>query len=190
VNLLSTAVFLFCIFVITAAVADSLDVTDPGGALFLEHCSSCHGIDGRGGIGVPDLADGIWQYGGSRAAIEQSIANGRMGVMPGLGMALGDSGIDGVVAYVLNLSDGSQPDSAAGRERFFTFCSACHGRDGTGTAALGAPDLTDDIWSHGSSAEAIRDVIVSGRAAEMPAFKEILSQDEISALTGILLSNN
>ena len=48
-------------------------------------CYDCHGVDahGEGAIGAPNLRDRIWLYGdGSRAAIFDTIAQGRAGACP------------------------------------------------------------------------------------------------------------
>lgn len=50
----------------------------------------------------------------------------------------------------------------------FTACAACHGMDGKGNVALGAPNLTDDIWLHGWGEAAITAMINNGKTNEMP----------------------
>ena len=73
--------------------------------------------------------------------------------MPPLGPVLGEDGVTEVVAYVQQLA-GQKADAelaAAGKARFQTICVACHGMDGTGNQALGAPNLTDDIWLYGGN---------------------------------------
>ncbi|MGI9329629.1 MAG: cytochrome-c oxidase, cbb3-type subunit III [Gammaproteobacteria bacterium] len=164
-----------------------------GRNLYLNNCATCHGSDARGARGFPNLSDGIWQYGGDPAVIVQSITNGRIGVMPALGAALGEAGTDEVVAYVQSLSGAATVDAsgvAAGQQKFVQFCSACHGVTGTGMAALGAPNLTDDTWLHGGSAEIIRDIIMNGRQNQMPAQRELLSEDRIRVLAAYVLSLN
>jgi cytochrome c oxidase cbb3-type subunit 3 len=68
-------------------------------------CAACHGADGRGNqtIGAPNLTDDIWLYGGSAAAIRQSIVDGRHGQMP-VHQWLGDDKIRLLAAYVYSLS--------------------------------------------------------------------------------------
>ena len=49
---------------------------------------------------------------------------------------------------------------------FIDNCSSCHGRDGTGQANM-FPDLTDDVWQWGDTAEQIHMSIAQGRQAVM-----------------------
>lgn len=162
-----------------------------GRNLYANFCTTCHGSDARGARGFPDLTDGAWLYGGSPQTIQLSITNGRTGVMPALGAALGEQGTDEVVDYVLSLSgrgEATTADLAAGQQKFSQMCSACHGMDGTGIAALGGADLTDDVWLHGSAREDIRDVIVNGRVNEMPAQRTLLNEDRIRTLVAYVVS--
>jgi cytochrome c oxidase cbb3-type subunit 3 len=152
---------------------------ETGRRLFGNHCAMCHGSDGRGGPGFPNLADSEWLYGNDFAAIQASIDNGRQGVMPPWGAALGEQGADEMVAHVLSLS-GQAADATlaqAGAQKFGMFCAACHGPEGKGNPALGAPDLRNDIWLHGGDAVSIRTTIMDGRQGLMPAHRELLSDD-------------
>ena len=55
-----------------------------GERLFLNNCAACHGSDGRGSKGFPNLADGDWLWGGSHDAVKEAITKGRNGVMPAI----------------------------------------------------------------------------------------------------------
>lgn len=70
-------------------------------------CSACHGMDGKGNqqLGAPNLTDNIWLYGGSQAAIEETLHNGRNGVMPAWIDILGEDKIHVISAYVYGLSN-------------------------------------------------------------------------------------
>jgi len=154
--------------------------------LFVEHCARCHGPGGKGNPGVPDLTDGVWQFGGSSTDVERSIANGRSAVMPGLGMALGEQGLEDVVAYVRSLDgvgDATQNQLSAGKALYSIFCASCHGEGGAGTLVLGARDLTNGTWLYGGSADEIRDVVANGRASDMPAQRDNLTPEQIGLLT-------
>lgn len=168
------------------------DAVRLGRNLFLNNCSTCHGSDGRGAKGFPNLIDGVWQYGGSPETIQQTITNGRFGVMPALGAALGDSGLDNVINYILSLSGrgGDEKMLAAGQQQYLQFCSACHGAQGQGMPALGAPSFSDNAWLHGNSEADIRDVIMQGRNNRMPAQKDHLTEDRIRTLVAYVLSLN
>ena len=158
-------------------------------SVYTAHCTVCHGPQGQGAAGIPNLSDTVWQYGGSRAEIERSISFGRRSVMPALGNALGEEGLQQVLDYVLSLSrdiDVSAENLAAGETLFMMFCGSCHGEQGHGTPALGAPDLTDGAWLYGSDPGIIRDVINNGRSNEMPGFGDTLSAAEIQQLAAFV----
>jgi cytochrome c oxidase cbb3-type subunit 3 len=169
-------------------------VVDPeareiGGRLFGHNCAMCHGSDGRGAKGFPNLADSDWLYGDAYETVLTSITNGRMGVMPPMGAALGDDGITEVVAYVQQLS-GQSADSelaAAGEARFQVICMACHGMDGKGNQALGAPNLTDQIWVYGGNPDDIRATIVNGRNGNMPAHDNLINEDRRRLLAAYVI---
>jgi len=67
-------------------------------------------------------------------------------------------------------------------------CFACHGPDGKGNTALGAPNLTDNIWLHGSSVKDIRETITNGRTNHMPAQLERLGDMKVRLLSAYVLS--
>jgi len=161
-----------------------------GHSLFANNCTTCHGSDGRGAPGFPNLADNDWLYGGDPKTIEQTITNGRQGTMPPLGAVLGDAGVGEVVAYVLSLSGHDAPADkvAAGKERFATICAACHGPDAKGNPALGAPNLTDDTWLYGGSPETIAKTVRDGRSGQMPAHGERLGADKIHVVAAYVYS--
>jgi cytochrome c oxidase cbb3-type subunit 3 len=162
-----------------------------GRNLFLNRCITCHGSDARGARGYPNLTDGVWLYGSSPETIHETIANGRAGAMPALGAALGDQGLDEVVAYLLSLSGRATATAGtvtAGQQKFVQFCSACHGPTGLGNPALGAPSLADEEWLHGGSEADIRDVIQQGRVNQMPAQSDVLTPDRIRVLVAYVLS--
>ena len=70
-----------------------------------------------------------------------------------------------------------------GKKHFAAYCAACHGQDGTGNPALGAPNLTNGIWLYGGTREQIIHTLRVGRNGQMPAFKDSLSEDKIHILT-------
>jgi cytochrome c oxidase cbb3-type subunit 3 len=155
-----------------------------GERLFLTYCAQCHGSDARGAKGFPNLADKDWLYGGEPNAILASIMEGRNGVMPAMGAALGGpDGVKEVANYVLSLS-GSTHDAKlaeAGKAKFAA-CAACHGPEARGNPQLGAPNLTDKIWLHGGSLATISETITNGRNNIMPAHKEFLGAERSRVL--------
>jgi cytochrome c oxidase cbb3-type subunit 3 len=166
-----------------------------GERIFLNNCAQCHGSDARGSRGFPNLADGDWLYGGAPATIVQTITDGRNGVMPPMGAAVGGKAdVEDVANYVLSLSNStSDPIKAArGKAKFETICAACHGADGKGNQALGAPNLTDKTWLYGGSLATIMETVDKGRNNVMPSFKNILTGPEIHLVAAYVwgLSND
>ncbi|MCW8807032.1 MAG: cytochrome-c oxidase, cbb3-type subunit III [Rhodanobacter sp.] len=155
-----------------------------GRVLFDDNCAACHGRAGKGNVlvGAPDLTDNDWLYGGDGKAITSSIHDGRSGVMPPWA-SLGEDNVKNLAQYVLSLS-GSPHDAAraAAAKPLFATCAACHGPDGKGNQALGAPNLTDHIWLHGGSVANIETTIGGGRQGHMPAWSPRLSEDQIRVL--------
>ncbi len=161
-----------------------------GERLFLNHCAQCHASDGAGSRGFPNLTDRDWLWGGTPEAIKASIAQGRAGVMPPMGAALGEQGTKDAAHYVMSLS-GLAHDSiraARGQPLFAQNCAACHGADGKGNTLLGAPNLTDNTWLYGAAEPVIIETIVKGRMNQMPAQADLLGAAKIHLLTAYVLS--
>ena len=164
-----------------------------GERLFMNNCAQCHGSDARGSKSFPNLTDGDWIHGGSPEKIRETITNGRIGAMPPLAPAVGSADdVKNLAQYVLSLS-GSPHDSVRaglGKSKF-TVCAACHGMDGKGNPALGAPNLTDDIWLHGYGEAAIISMVTNGKTNQMPAQAGKLTDAQIQVLSAYVwgLSN-
>ncbi|MEY3201702.1 MAG: hypothetical protein RIR70_1252 [Pseudomonadota bacterium] len=163
-----------------------------GQRLFLNHCAQCHGSDAGGGKGYPNLTDRDWLYGGEPEAIKTSIVAGRSGVMPAFTQL--DSGqIADVANYVRSLSNLAHDSlkSARGKAVFAANCAACHGADGHGNQALGAPNLTDEVWLYGSSTQTLIETVSRGRNGKMPAHEQTLTPEKVHLLTAYVwgLSN-
>jgi len=155
-----------------------------GERLFMNNCAQCHGSDARGSKGFPNLADRDWLFGGTPEKIAETITGGRHGQMPPMAAAVGTSDdVKNVANYVLSLSS-SPHDSVRGQlgKSKFTACAACHGIDGKGNAALGAPNLTDDIWLHGWGEQAIIAIINGGKTSDMPGQAGKLTEAQIQVL--------
>lgn len=162
-----------------------------GQRMFANNCAVCHGSAGTGAYGFPNLTDNDWLYGGAPATIKQTIVNGRNGGMPAWGQVLGEDGVRDVTNYVLTLSGHDNVDQAAaerGKTQFQNLCAACHMPNGKGMHALGAPNLTDNIWLYGGSFEQIAHTIRNGRAGVMPAHKDLLSDDKIQLIAAYVYS--
>lgn len=172
------------------AVAQNAEARAIGQKLFLNSCAQCHASDGAGSRGFPNLTDKDWLWGGTPEAIKTSITEGRIAVMPPFGPVLGAEGVRDAAHYVMSLS-GMAHDSiraARGKEKYAQTCIACHGQEGKGNAAMGAPNLTDKVWLHGAGEEAIAQQINGGRRNQMPAHKDSLSPAKIHLLTAYVYS--
>ena len=163
-----------------------------GQRLFLTYCAQCHGSDAGGAKGFPNLRDNNWLYGGDPETIKASITNGRNGVMPPMGVAIGgDDAVKDVANYVISLSGRKHDQQRAARGKVkFAICAACHGPEGKGNQVLGAPNLADNIWEYGGSESTIIETIQKGRGTNMvvggvsmmPAHKDLLDESKIHLL--------
>ena len=163
-----------------------------GERLFMNNCSQCHGSDARGSKSYPNLTNANAAWLGERGGdhIVQTVTNGRIGVMPPLGAAIGgDPEISELANYVLSLSGSPHNEIKAfsGKARFAA-CAACHGVDGKGNKALGAPNLTDEYWLHGWGEAAIANIVKNGRNNVMPAQAPKLSAEQIHVVAAYVLS--
>ena len=177
---------------IEALVANS-EALKMGQRLYMTYCTGCHGSDAGGNPGFPNLRDQDWLYGGQPKAIEASILHGRNGAMPPWGAVLGADGVHKVSEYVMSLSGRKVNVEAAvvGKEKYQQLCVACHGKDGKGNPAMGAPNLTDNVWLYGGSQAAIMKSISDGRNGHMPAHGEFLGEAKVHLLAAYIynLSN-
>ncbi len=161
-----------------------------GQRLFLNNCAQCHGSDGRGSKGFPNLADTDWLGGNDLVYVKKVINEGRIGMMPPMAAAVGSGeDVKNVAHYVLSLSGSAHNDVAAqlGKAKFAT-CAACHGADGKGNLALGAPNLTDKIWLHGWGEKAIVEMVTAGKNNVMPPQGKLLTPEQVHVLGAYVLS--
>lgn len=173
-------------------------VRDTGRTLFEDNCAVCHGVQGKGGPGFPNLAAGSWLWGGSPEAIAETIRVGINGTAKdtrtGQMMAFGRDGILqreqvlAVASYVRSLSgqalsEAEQVRLPAGKEVYTANCVACHGENAKGQHDLGAPDLTDANWIYGGDLQSVVNSIHGGRQGHMPSWEGRLSPTYIKLLT-------
>lgn len=168
-----------------------------GASVFKNNCAQCHGSGAAGvqGKGYPNLLDNDWLWGGDMEAIHTTITHGirnatdadaRYSEMPKFGTdgLLDEAQIGQAVEYVLQLS-GQEHDAAgatAGATIFADNCAACHGPDGKGDRAQGAPNLTDAIWLYGGDKATLTETVTKARFGVMPNWNARLSEDEIRAV--------
>jgi cytochrome c oxidase cbb3-type subunit 3 len=161
-----------------------------GQRLFLNNCAQCHGSDGRGSKGFPNLADGDWLGGDTHDYVKGVIGQGRTGMMPPMAAAVGTAeDVKNVANYVLSLSGSAHNELAAQQGKAkFAVCAACHGPEGKGNMALGAPNLTDKIWLYGWGEKNIIEMVTNGKTNVMPAQGRLLTQEQIHVLGGYVLN--
>jgi cytochrome c oxidase cbb3-type subunit 3 len=167
-----------------------------GKAAFGDNCASCHGTGAAGRTGYPNLQDDEWLWGGTLAAIHQTIRfgarSGHSDAHAGEMLAFGRDGmlkrgeIEAVANYVLSLSGkpyDAKPNLEEGKAIFEQNCVACHGEQAKGNQEMGAPDLTDAIWLYGGSRQQVVASVTNGRKGVMPAWEGRLDPVTIKSLT-------
>jgi cytochrome c oxidase cbb3-type subunit III len=154
-----------------------------GDELYARHCSSCHGKDGKGGVGVP-LALPSFLNSVSNEYLMKTIRHGRPGrIMPAF-VALSDAQVGAIVKYIRGWSDKPAPleDTSVitgnvdkGKKLFVKHCEHCHGEEGSGGKGTGvtfsrkrdlpiiAPALNNTGFLAAASDVMIRDTITFGR---------------------------
>ena len=164
-----------------------------GGRLFASNCSVCHGSDAKGAYGFPNLTDDDWLWGGEPETIKTTILHGRQAAMPAWKDVIGEEGIRNVAGYVRSLSvrdtpEGINVDIEQGQKIFAANCVVCHGPEAKGVTAMGAPNLTDNVWLYGSSFAQIQQTLRYGRNGRMPAQEAILGHDKVHLLAAYVYS--
>ena len=166
-----------------------------GQSVFGDNCATCHGQGATGGKGYANLRDDVWLWGGSLEQIQQTITHGvrsgdpaaHQSQMPSFGRdeLLKPNQIDDLTEDVVSLSHRPADRAAVARAQpiFAEQCSACHGAQGLGNQALGAPNLTDADWLYGSDRASIHEQIYNGRGGVMPNWEGRLSEPVIKALS-------
>lgn len=162
-----------------------------GERIFLNNCAGCHGSDARGSKSFPNLTDNDWLGGdGGFDYILKTVTEGRQGMMPVMAAAVGSpEDVKNVANYVLSLSGSAHNGIAAqlGKSKFGA-CAACHGQDGKGNPAVGAPNLTDKIWLHGWGEEAVIAMVNNGKTNIMPAQNTRLTPEQIRMVSAYVWS--
>ena len=100
---------------------------ETGRTLFVDNCAACHGVNGTGGPGFPDLTAKAWLWGGEPETIAETIRVGinstnddtRVSQMLAFGRdgVLDREQIADVVAYVRSLSGAAHGETAERTER-------------------------------------------------------------------------
>ena len=161
-----------------------------GERLFMNNCAQCHGADARGSKSFPNLADTDWLGGTGADYVHKTITEGRTGVMPPMAAAVGSADdVKNVANYVLSLSNSPHNSVAAqlGKAKFGA-CAACHGANGAGNPAIGAPNLTDKVWLHGWGEAAIVKMVNEGKTNVMPPQGARFTPEQMKVLTAYVLN--
>lgn len=165
-----------------------------GKSAFKDNCATCHGTGAAGSKGYPNLNDDDWLWGGTLNDIHQTLLYGiraenedtHISQMPAFGKdkLLTREEIYSVVDYVLTISGKEKKETYdQGTEIFQAQCISCHGEQGKGKHAFGAPNLTDKIWLYGGSRKALYETVYSSRAGVMPSWKDRLDENTIRQLS-------
>lgn len=166
-----------------------------GAAVFRTNCSQCHGSGAAGvqAAGYPNLLDDDWLWGGTIEDIHTTVSHGirnqsdpdaRFSQMPAFGDMLTPEEITEVANHVRAISGQSHDAdlAAKGAEVFAANCAACHGENGEGGRALGAPTLNDAIWLYGGDMKTLTETITKARFGVMPAWQQRLREADIRAV--------
>jgi cytochrome c oxidase cbb3-type subunit 3 len=171
------------IFLLVALLSMNVYSAPHGDELFARHCSSCHGIEGKGGVGVP-LALASFLNSVSDEYLKKTIRYGRPGrIMPAF-ESLSDAQLNAIAKHLRSWSGKPGPventtvvkgDSKNGKQLFAKFCAHCHGKEGRGGKGTGvtfsrkrdlpiiAPALNNTGFLASASDTMIRDTIIFGR---------------------------
>ncbi|WP_068858393.1 cytochrome-c oxidase, cbb3-type subunit III [Perlucidibaca aquatica] len=159
------------------------------GRIFANNCAVCHGSNARGGNGFPNLTDHDWLYGGEPEKLVETLTLGRNGVMPAWLDTMGEQGVREVVAYALSLSGRKvNADLAEAGQARFGVCAGCHGANGKGNPAIGAPNLTDTTWLHGGTQKKVLETVFYGRQNHMPSFAKTLGPERVHLMAAYVYS--
>ncbi|MCB1494317.1 MAG: cytochrome-c oxidase, cbb3-type subunit III [Bauldia sp.] len=160
--------------------------------LFADNCAACHGTDGTGGPGFPNLTDRDWLWGGAPETIAETIRVGinstdpdtRFAQMPAFGRdgMLSREDIVAVAKHVVALGHGQADPDSRGAAVFAENCVACHGEGGKGIPDNGAPTLISGHWIYGGDIQTVMTTLWNGRQGEMPTWQDRLSTAEINIL--------
>ncbi len=171
-------------------LASNEDALKIGRRLFATNCAVCHGANGMGSFGFPNLTDEEWNWGGTGQDITNTLLYGRNGIMTAFGAILGDEGVSDTATYVFQLA-GREVDAesaARGKVHYDMYCVACHGLDGKGNTLLGSPNLTNEIWLYGNSRLRVEHTIRHGRNNMMPGFANRLGEDKVHIVAAYVKS--
>ncbi|QBL09449.1 cytochrome-c oxidase, cbb3-type subunit III [Rheinheimera sp. D18] len=143
----------------------------------------------KGLFGWTSSNQGIKSLEESRLAVEQNRAAGKM-VELDREMAHADEVYGPVFQQFAkrDVLDLAYDDEAIkiGQRLFLQNCALCHGSDARGQQ--GFPNLTDNDWLYGGTADKIKETLLYGRKAAMPAWIDALGEQGVKEMTAYVLS--
>jgi mono/diheme cytochrome c family protein len=177
--------------------------------LYGQNCAACHGDQGKNGAAI-SLANPVYLSIAPAAEIQHVIAAGVPGtMMPGFGKAAGGMLTErqisilaqGMVSSWGKLAElaGQTPppyassargDAARGNSAYMTYCSSCHGVEGSGasaglrTAQRNAGSLVDPAYLALISDQGLRSIIIAGQPGQgMPDWRGHSNGSQAHALS-------
>lgn len=202
---MKNSIFLFLLLFSVSAYS-----APDGEELYARHCSSCHGIDGKGGVGVP-IALASFLNSVSNEYLQKTIRLGRPGrIMPAFN-TLSDAQLSAIIKHIRGWSDKPAPaentavikgDAEHGKQLFKKHCEQCHGVEGIGGKGTGvtfsrkrelpviAPALNNIGFLTAASDAMIRDTIILGREGTPMTSMLVagLSEEDVNDLVSYIRS--
>ncbi|MCK4743983.1 MAG: c-type cytochrome [Sulfuriflexus sp.] len=183
----------------------------PNGQLLYEtNCASCHGGNGKGGVGVP-ISLPSFLHSVPDTYLEKTIRYGRPGrVMPPF-KYLSDAQIKAIVGHLRNFAPGKYPESLhalvkgdikRGKKLFGQHCASCHGVNGEGGKGTGvtfsrprelpiiAPSISNPGFLLAATDHMIKSTLMNGRqGTPMQSFLKMgLTEKDIDDLVSYVRS--
>lgn len=154
-----------------------------GEKLYEQKCEACHGVHGKGGVGVP-LSLPAFLHSVSDDYLVTTIRHGRPGrVMPSFA-SLSDAQVGAIVKHIRSWAPESEKvfadhavkgDMAKGKALFANHCAGCHGEQGEGGQGTGvtfsrprdlpiiAPALRNSGFLAAATDQMIKTTLMQGR---------------------------
>ncbi|MBI3582038.1 MAG: cytochrome-c oxidase, cbb3-type subunit III [Nitrospinae bacterium] len=162
---------------------------------FGDICAKCHGSGGQGGHNFPILADDDWLYGGTIEKIQETVTEGRGGIMPSFKGRFTPEEQKDLMQFLDDAQHGKtfEPGRKVfmGETKAAAECPTCHGENAKGNYDVGSANLTDAICRFDCTREGLEHTLLHGvnddgdpmtRKATMPAWRSKLTDVQIKKL--------
>ncbi|WP_333798223.1 cytochrome-c oxidase, cbb3-type subunit III [Rheinheimera sp.] len=143
----------------------------------------------KGFLGWTSSNQGVKSLAESKAAIEAQKAAGTPSQLDREYMKADETFAKEFAKYTSRPIEELAYDTQAlkvGQRLFLQNCAQCHGSDARGQR--GFPNLTDNDWLYGGTVDKIKETLLYGRKAAMPAWGEALGEQGIKEMTAYVLS--